>query len=161
MRSEFLAATLMATVALSACASSNTTVVTPVRIAQGVTYPTVRIEAGADAASVKQSGRNTFERELKDFLFTAGSGFTPGDALTIRYRFVAYDEGDQFQRWMASGLAGKGELKVEAVFLDTDQRELGKITVDGSISAGVLGGDFNDVIGKAAKNLADYTIKTF
>ena len=161
MRSGPSAVALIAAAALSACASSNMTVVAPAEITQGATYNTVRIEAGTDAVAVKQSGRNTFERELKNYLYSKGSGFTPGDALTIRYRFLTYDEGDQMQRWASSGLIGKGELNLEAVFLDKQQHELGKIAIDGSLSIGLLGGDFNDVIDKAAKNLADYAIKTF
>jgi len=155
------AAILAAAVALAACATGSTTVLAPAQLTPSATYATVRIEPIADTVKITGDGRAVFDRRLKEYLFAKDSGFTPGDALTIRYRFVAFDEGDQFQRWLAPYAAGKGTMKVEAVFLDTQQTELSKINVDAELSMGPLGGDFDSAISRAARELADYAIKTF
>jgi hypothetical protein len=129
--------------------------------AQSAAPPALRIEAVPDEVKVIGGGRTYFDTRLKEYLFAKDSGFTPGDALTIRYRFTKYNPGDQLQRWLAPYVAGKGEIQVEAVFLDKENRELAKIGVGSELSMGPLGGDFEGAISRAARELADYAIETF
>jgi len=52
-------------------------------------------------------------------------------------------------------------MTAEITYFDKDQNELAKITVEGQISMGFFGGDFDQAISEAAKKVADYTQKTF
>lgn len=156
-----MAVVLAVAALLGACATGGTTVLAPAQITQGVSYSTLRIEAVPDEVKVIGGGRTYFDTRLKEYLFAKNTGFTPGDALTIRYRFTKYNPGDQLQRWLAPYVAGKGEIQVEAVFLDKENRELAKIGVGSELSMGPLGGDFDGAISRAARELADYAIETF
>lgn len=147
-------------VALAAC-GATVTVLTPPTIAPGATFPTAKIEAGTDTVEIPADARAHFEKRLNQYLFEKNSGFTAGDALTLRYRFIQYDEGNRALRYLIGFGAGKGKMTTEVTFHDQAGTELGKIAVEGEIIMGILGGDFDAAISAAAKKIADYTIKTF
>jgi hypothetical protein len=145
---------------LTACGATVTVMNAPQLTPEAV-YPTLRIETAADTVEVPPDARAHFEKRLNEYLFTKTSGFTPGDSLTLRYRFIQFDEGNRALRYVIGFGAGKGTMTAEVTFLDKNQTELGKISVQGEIIMGILGGDFDAAISAAAKKVADYTIKTF
>lgn len=155
------AAALAAAIALTACASGTTTVLAPPQPAAQTTYSTLRLESGADTVTIPADARAHFEKRLNEYLFAANSGFTPGDGLTLRYRFIQFDEGSRALRYLLGFGAGKGKMTAEVVFLDKEQKELAKINVEGEINMGFFGGDFDEAISRAARQVADYAIKTF
>jgi hypothetical protein len=152
---------IVAALVLSGCASGAITVLSPAQIPPGATYPTLKIESATDTVTIPADARAHFEKRLNEYLFAANSGFTPGDALIMRYRFIQFDEGDRALRYLIGFGAGKGKMTAEVIFLDTTQKELAKITVEGEISMGFLGGDFDMAISTAARKVADYAIATF
>ncbi len=147
-------------VALTAC-GATVTVLAPTQLGPEASYPTLKIVSDSDTVEIPADARAHFEKRLNEYLFTKESGFAPGDALTLRYRFVQFDEGSRALRYIIGFGAGKGKMTAEITFLDKDQKELGKISVEGEIIMGFLGGDFDAAISAAAKKVADYTIKTF
>lgn len=152
---------LVAVLALTACASGTVTVLSPPQLEPGATFPTLKIESGTDTVTIPTDARAHFEKRLNEYLFAKTSGFAPGDSLTLRFRFIQFDEGSRALRYIVGFGAGKGKMTAEVTFHDKDQKEIAKITVEGEISMGFLGGDFDQAISAAAKKVADYTIKTF
>ena len=114
--------TLTAAIALSACATATTTVLEPAGGGQTLTFATVRIQGAGDTVTVPPEARSHFEARLNEYLFAKESRFKPGDALTIRYRFIQFDQGDRALRYFVSFGAGKGTLTVEVTFLDKSQK---------------------------------------
>lgn len=151
---------LVCAIALTACGATVTVMNAPQLTPEAV-YPTLKIESATDTVEIPPNARLYFEKRLNDYLFEKTSGFTPGDALTLRYRFIQFDEGNRALRYLIGFGAGKGKMTAEITFLDKEQKELGKISVEGEIIMGVFGGDFDAAISAAAKKVADYTIKTF
>jgi hypothetical protein len=151
---------LVCAIALTACGATVTVMNAP-QLAPEAVYPTLKIESATDTVEIPAEARAHFEKRLNEYLFTKTNGFTPGDSLTLRYRFIQFDEGSRALRYLIGFGAGKGKMTAEVAFLDRDQTELGKISVEGEIIMGILGGDFDAAISAAAKKVADYTIKTF
>lgn len=90
-------------------------------------------------------------------------GYKKGQELIIEYRFIQFDEGDRFARWMWGGLgnSGEGEMTAEVKFKDSQGRELCKIHVGGKIGSGVFGGSFDNAVENAAHEVIRYMEKTF
>jgi hypothetical protein len=150
----------IAAVVLSACASGTVTVLQPAQSAAG-SFQTLKIESAEDTVTIPADARAHFEKRLNEYLLSEKSRFKPGDDLVLRYRFIQFDEGSRALRCIVGFGAGKGKMTAEITYFDKDQNELAKITVEGEISVGFFGGDFDQAISEAAKKVADYTQKTF
>ncbi len=144
---------------LAACGSSKTMVldtcgetkyVKNFEIVQGKSTTGVPKEA-------QQLFHNTINKKLTEI------GYSKGNDLIIEYRFIQFDEGDQFARWMWGGLgnSGEGEMTAEVKFKDIKGNELCKIQVGGKIGSGVFGGSFDHAIENAAHEVVRYVEKTF
>jgi len=151
---------LLIAVGLTACGATLTVMNAP-KPTPEASYPTLKIEAATDTVEIPADARAHFEKRLNEYLFDKNSGFTPGDSLTLRYRFIQYDEGNRALRYLIGFGAGKGTMTAEITYLDKSGAELGKVAVAGEIMMGFFGGDFDAAISAAAKKIADYTIKTF
>lgn len=70
------------------------------------------------------------------------------DDLTISYRFIQFDQGNKFSRWLLGGLgnAGEGSVTIESKFFNREGKEIGKIQTEGKIGSGFLGGSFETSI---------------
>lgn len=147
--------------ALSACATATTTVLAPASGGQAHAFSTVQIQSYGDTVTVPGDARAHFEKRLNEYLFAANSHFKQGDDLTVRYRFIQFDEGSRALRYIVGFGAGKGTMTVEVVFLDKQQKELAKINVGGELNMGFFGGDFDEAISRAAREAADYALKSF
>ena len=123
--------------------------------------PTYRLEQSGSTAAVPAGIRTRFEAAVNKIILA--TGMKTGEALTLRYRFIQFEEGDQFARWFWGGIGNSGEasLTTEVVFLDSTGKELAKIQSEGRIGSGFFGGTLNEAIEKMAEEVADYTIKNF
>jgi hypothetical protein len=150
-------------IAISACASGATTVLTPPPALMQATYNTLKIESGTDTVSIPADARAHFEKRLNEYLLTATppTKFKSGNDLTLRYRFIQFDEGSRALRYIVGFGAGRGKMTAEVTFVDGQGKEVARINVEGEISAGFFGGDFDMAISQAARQVADYTVKNF
>lgn len=155
------AAVVLLTLTLVACASGATTVMAPPVITPGTAFKTLKIESGTDTVQLPTDARAHFEKRLNEYLLSGKTKFAAGPDLTLRYRFIQFDEGDRALRYLIGFGAGKGKMTAEVVFIDGQGKEVAKINVEGEISMGFLGGDFDMAISQAAREVADYTMKNF
>ena len=100
---------------------------------------------------------SSFQTKLGRLLYEDG-GFSKGPGLTIKYRFIQYNPGNQFTRWFWGGIgnAGEGTMTVEAKFLDGKDKELATIQSEGKIGSGAFGGSFDFATQKAAAEVAEF-----
>lgn len=145
---------------LQAC-GSNKTVVLQRPVVNGCIQSVniVRNDANID---LPLSYQKKFEGILKEKLYKKQL-LSKGSDLTINYRFIQFDKGNQFSRWFLGGLgnAGEGSLTVEVIFLNKQGTEVGKIQTEGKIGSGIFGGSINSAVEQAAEALANYVIKNF
>ena len=116
-----------------------------------------------------QEHKIAFEKNLRKKLFKKQT-YKPGGVdsdLTVSYRFLMCDEGDRLTRmywgryWGAMSSEGNGILRVEARFINRAGVEVGKVEVEGKMSHGFYGGNFEDAVLQASDHLARYIIGNF
>ncbi len=86
-----------------------------------------------------------------------------GKELTLKYRFIQFQEGSQFERWFWGGIgnAGEGSITCEVLFLDPAGAEVAKIQSEGRIGSGFFGGSIHDALGKMGEEVGKYTVQHF
>ncbi len=120
----------------------------------------MRIEEGEHTANVEQEARAEFLERFRKALY-AKNAFTEGREMTIVYRIVLYDPGDQGARYLLGYGAGEGELIVEASFLDSADAEVARIETSGRLTMGTFGGDFRDTYNRVIKEIVAYAKSNF
>lgn len=161
MRTSKLAflALALSLVALTSCGTGRTFVLEAPRSEYRVDG--YRLEHEGSTASVPPEIVARFESAVRKR--TERAKFASGDALLLRYRFIQFDEGSQFERWFWGGIgnAGEGSLTAEVTFLDAGGAALAKIQAEGRINSGFFGGTLEDALDKLAAEVADYALKQF
>lgn len=145
---------------LAGCGAGKTMVLKPSE--RKLQCNSVDISEGKSTVDVPETDKKAFQEKLTKLIYEEG-GFQKGNDLRIVYRFIQYNPGSQFTRYMWGGLgsAGEGTLTVEAKYFDVSDKEIATIQTEGKISSGVFGGSFSFAIEKCAKEIAEYTKKNF
>ena len=153
------AALAAASLALSACASSNNIVLA----ANTTNYTASKVALVYDNATVKVEDKKValLNKYLEQALFDSDARFAKGEGLTIKYGFIGYDEGSQAMRYLAGPLAGGAKMVIVAEFLDPAGNSLAKIQSEGTVSGGFFGGDSDSAIKGAAKKIANFAEENF
>jgi hypothetical protein len=145
---------------LSGCTGSGTTIVldAPTQTCLAKTYSLVE---GKSIVQRDETIKQQFEYEVEGRF--AESGMMPGNDLIIEYRFIQFDEGNRFVRYLVGGLAnaGEGTMTIEIVFKNKNKEVLNKIQVGGKITAGLFGGSFDNAVEEAANQVVKYTVTNF
>jgi hypothetical protein len=151
---------LFAGLMLAACGVGRAMVIKPPEEQVRVVF--VQAKEGVSPVPVPEDVKADFAEKLSKYLYSE-RGFQNGPELTISYRFIQYDPGNQFTRWFWGGLgnAGEGSLTVEAKYLDPNNKEIATINSEGRIGSGVFGGTLSQAVDKAAEKVADYTKANF
>ncbi len=145
---------------LSACGTSKTLVLEPVDTVNRYTQVNLMEVDSTVAAPAEVSER--LQSVIEKGLFDEGP-FIQGDQLTIVYRFISHDPGNQFARWFWGGIgnAGEGSITILVNFLDEEGDELAKTQVEGRIGSGFFGGSFNEAITRTGEDIVKFTIDNF
>ena len=156
----YQASALLAGLMLAGCGVGRAMVIKPPDAKLKVS--SVQVTEWRSPVEVPSKVTSEFANKLNQYLFKE-EGFQKGPELTIMYRFIQYDPGNQFTRWFFGGLgnAGEGSLTVEAKYVDATDNELATINVEGRIGSGVFGGALSNAVDKAAEKLAEYTKTNF
>lgn len=160
MKKETAALSLAAFLLVS-CGSSKTMVIQPFDM-QGKNKR-IYLVKDQDTASVPAEVSKRFEEILSEKLFKE-SNLPQGQDISLKYRFIQCNEGNQFKRWIFGGIgnAGEGTMTVEVRYIDHTQndREIGKIQTEGKIGSGFFGGSFDHAVEGAAQEITEYTKKS-
>jgi Domain of unknown function (DUF4410) len=145
---------------LTGCGAGKTMVLKPSETK--LQFASVDIFEGKSTVDVPEADKALFQEKLSKFVYEEG-GFQKGNDLKIAYRFIQFNPGSQFTRYMWGGLgsSGEGTLTVEAKYSDVSDNEIATIQTEGKISSGVFGGSFSFAIENCAKEIAEYTKKNF
>jgi hypothetical protein len=151
---------LIAGLMLASCGVGRAMVIKPPDEQLRVVF--VQAKEGISPVAVPEDVKTDFGGKLNEHLYGKG-GFQAGPELTISYRFIQYDPGNQFTRWFWGGIgnAGEGSLTVEAKYLDPTNKEIATINAEGRIGSGVFGGALSQAVDKAAEKVAEYTKTNF
>ncbi len=160
MKKLYFAILISTTLLLQACGAGRTIVLEPA--AEKRHMRSVHIVSDNPTTQVPEQYQRKFETALANTLYSK-SGFSRGGEMTIRYRFLQCEEGNQFARWLTGGLGntGEGSLLVEARILDNKGKTLSKIQTEGKIGSGLCGGSFDHAILQASSRLAEYVINNY
>lgn len=147
-------------VALSACSSSNTTVMKPP--AEKFTGASVEVVEQTTAVAVPQNIRNNFQSMLNDKLYEK-DGFSKGSEFKLTYAFIQYEPGSRGARYALGGLGGVGVgiMKIQVTFEDASGRQIAQIMSEGKIKAGLAGGSIDTALDKVAEEIAQYAKSNF
>jgi hypothetical protein len=155
---KFLPILLSGVFILASCGTARTMISEPVIIPERIETKSVAIVRGKDTVAVSDSVKTTFEKQLCRKLFFDGL-VQRGSDITLEYRFIQYNEGNRFARYMLGGIGNTGEasLMMEVTYLDSNHQVLGKIMTEGRITSGLFGGSSDNAVEKAADEVASYT----
>ena len=163
LRGAFLGILLLAMAV--GCGAGRTMVMNPPdrkTVAAGV-----EIVRGESTVVVPEEVVVRFEEQLKKRLFEAENGkeapFAKGTDLKLEYRFIQFNKGNQFSRYMWGGLgnSGEGNLTVSVCYRDSEDRELCTIQSEGKIGSGFFGGSISSAVDRCADEIAGYTAANF
>lgn len=151
---------ISALVILQGCSGKGTTMVLNSPSERHIASSYYLKDAGS-TVGVDSNAKKLFESEIRKGLSNANMG--QGHDLEIDYRFVQFDEGSRFIRYMAGGFgnAGEGEMTVQVTFKNKDGKEIAQIHVGGKINAGLFGGSFDGAIEQAARQVVNYVQANF
>ncbi len=157
LKSLFLLSALGISI-LTSCGTAKTIVYNPVVIPSCVAINQVQITCGTNTVPISESVISLFEQQLRKKLY-GDNKIVCGPEITLQYRFIQFDEGNRFARYMMGGIGNTGEasLMIEVTYFGPDGMEFGKIHTEGKISSGLFGGSSDNAISKAAAEVANYT----
>lgn len=150
----------VAALVVSACGTSRNIVEN--NTAEHVRVRTFQIQHTNDTVYVPQRTQNRFHEVLANE-FYRNAGFSYGDGITVRYRFVSLTQGNRAMRFLAGGIgnAGQASLVIESEFLDENGTVLATIQTEGRIDSGLLGGSYNSAMERAAEEITAYARENF
>jgi hypothetical protein len=145
---------------LSACAGSLLTVEQPYTGSQR--YEAAQLEYDDSSVPVDQNNIDYTTRAMDAALFDGETPiFRRGDGITVRYRYVGFNEGSRVGRYLTAGIGGSSKVLLEADFVGPNGTLLARVRGEGSVSGGLFGGSNKTGIDKAVEEIADYAARTF
>jgi len=144
-----------AALTLSACANSALIVEDPNTTSYRtdsatIVYDESRVAVDADNVSYTQN-------KMEEAFFGGDTPlFQKGDGITVRYRYVAFDEGSRLGRYMLGGITGGSKVLLEVDFVNPEGEVLSTVRGEGTVSGGFMGGSNKSGIDKAVDEVADY-----
>jgi len=154
-------ATIALAAMLAACGTSRTIVSEAVK--QKYTAATLSVQEIPSTIQVPDEVRTTMKQQLDKALFSDKTGMKPGPDLTVQYRFVQFNAGNQFARWFWGGIgnAGEASMQIEATYLDAKGQALTRTQHEGRIGSGFFGGSLSDASDRIAEEVANFVKANF
>ena len=150
-----LAALLLISAPLAACASSALTVEQAIRVP--VRAASVNLARAESTVDVTADAQTYLDQKMHAAFHDGPNAFGDGNDVTIRYRFVTYQRGSRALRYIGAGiLGGKAKVVVEAEFLSATGERIGLVRAEGEVAGGIAGGSHNSGIDKAVNEIRAY-----
>jgi ribosome-associated translation inhibitor RaiA len=140
---------------LSGCASTTGKILAVKSPEDFSQISSINIQEKASNIPVSEDVKTYFSEKLKQKLYEE-EGYLEGKDITIEYRFVQVNKGNRFIRWLIGFGTGKGAIRIEAKFKNTAGDVTSNIQAEGTISGGILGGEFYSAIDKAVSEMIKY-----
>ena len=146
---------LLLTISLAGCGASKLLVLEPLELSGDIDGITIKQDK--NTVGVPEKVVAYFNKKLHKKLYEELK-YKKGKSVTLRSRFISYNEGSRLARYMLAGIgnAGEASLTVAVDFLDNNGKVIGKIQVEGKISSGIGGGSSYSAIDKVINNILDY-----
>ena len=145
---------------LVGCANSSLLVEQPYAGSFRTTSAT--IIANTSTVTVDQENLDYTQRELEAAFFGGDEPiFTRGGGMTVRYRYLGFDEGSQALRYLTGPIAGGSKVVLEVEFVSPSGEFLSSVRGEGTVSGGIFGGSNKSGIDKAIEEIADYAAERF
>lgn len=145
---------------VTGCASSALMVEKP----NSSSFRTNQATVSYDKSNVSVDDDNityTQERMEKEFFGGAAPIFARGDGITVKYRYIGFDEGSQAARYFLGPIAGGSKILLEADFIGPDGGLLAQVRGEGSVSGGFIGGSNKTGIDQAVEKIAEFAAANF
>lgn len=158
MKRLFLAS--FSALALAACSNSSLLVELP----NTSTYRTDTATIHYDESTVSVDDENVAytQRKMEEAFFGGDTPlFEEGDGITVNYRYLTFDEGNQVTRYLVGPLAGGSKVVLEVDFVGPDEEVLATVRGEGTVSGGFFGGSNKSGIDGAIEEIADYAAAQF
>ena len=130
---------------IQGCGSGKTIIIRPITSSVNKTS-VLDIAESNSTASVPPDVISEFQTKLDELLYQNGS-FNKGMSGTmLKYKFVSYDPGNQFMRWLCGDgvfQCGHGKLVVETDFINGSL--ISTIQSEGTVRTGFFGGTLSTV----------------
>lgn len=150
----------LAAFALSACANSSLLVEQP--NSSDYTTGSLRISHASDSIDVDEENLTYTQAKLEEELLGGDEPlFEAGEGMTVRWRYVGFNEGSRAGRYLTGGLAGGSKVTLEVEFVDPDGNVLAVVRGEGSVNGGFFGGSNKTGIDKAIEEIAEYAAREF
>ena len=144
----------------SACANSSLLVEEP----NSSSYRTSTANIEYDKSSVAVDADNVaYTQQKMEEAFFGGDQplFDKGQGLSVKYRYVAFDEGSRAARYLLGPIAGGSKIVLEVDFVNPDGTVLSTVRGEGTVAGGFFGGSNKTGIDKAIDEIADYAAAEF
>jgi hypothetical protein len=144
---------------LVSCGSARTIIYDPVVIPDTmISMNQVEIFNRSNTVFVPEEVQALFEKKLKKSLYCDGR-IQCGPGVSLEYRFIQFNPGNRFSRYMLGGIGNTGEasLQIEVTYVGSDGSEFGKVQTEGKINSGLFGGSSDNAVERAAEEVGNYT----
>ena len=149
-----------AALALSACANSSLLVENP--YSGDYRSSTAMVEYDNSTVTVDDDNISYTQEKMTDAFFGGDEPlFAEGQGLTVRYRYLSFDEGSQALRYLAGPIAGGSKVVLEVDFVGPGDEVLSTVRGEGTVSGGFFGGSNKSGIDKAIDEVAEYAAERF
>lgn len=153
-----LTAIVLVALFIQGCGTGKTIIIKPITSSVNRTA-VLDIAESNSTVSVPPDVTNDFKTKLDELLYQ-NDGFNKGTSgTTLKYKFVSYDPGNQFLRWVCGMCGGNGKLVVETNFINGGL--ISTIQSEGTVESGFFGGTFSTAIDYTASEIATYASKNF
>lgn len=145
---------------IQGCGAGKLTVLDPINDSEK--KQSIKVIEGKHTLAVPRESVDTFEKKFKERLYKE-THLVEGDDIKVVFKFIQYDEGSRFKRYLLGGLgnAGEGSITIELVFLKRDGSQIGKVHAEGKIGSGFAGGSIDSAVESAVEVATDFIKKSF
>ncbi|MEM1132952.1 MAG: DUF4410 domain-containing protein [Pseudomonadota bacterium] len=158
MKKLLFASALALTV--SACANSSLLVERP--NSSAYRSDSANIVYDNSTVEVDEENLTYTQKEMEEAFFGGDEPlFTKGDGMTVRYRYLSFDEGSQTARYFAGPFAGGSKVVMEVDFVDPNGTVMSTVRGEGTVSGGFFGGSNKSGIQEAIEEVAEYAHTQF
>jgi hypothetical protein len=147
-----LAIFLVIQLVVTGCSSNPSRHTPPGAVKRGI-----RVTEDPASLHIKAEDHRIFVEKLESMLYT--NDFYRGNDLTLRWRVTKSDRGSRALRYLVGFGAGRAEMLVESVVVNSKGKVIGSGVADGDQTMGVMGGSFASAVEEAAEKTAEIARK--